>query len=79
MEMGSRIPVIGVAKNRYAGTKAEEVLRGKSRNPLFVTSAGISPVKAAGRIKHMHGEHRIPTLLKLADRLARQSLPKSIH
>ena len=76
MEMGSRIPVIGVAKNRYTGTKTVEVLRGKSRNPLFITSAGISPLKAAERIKRMHGLYRIPTLLKLVDRLARDSLPR---
>ncbi len=76
MEMGSRIPVVGVAKNRYAGTKAIEVLRGKSRNPLFVTSAGINPRKAAERINHRHGRYSIPTLLKLADRRARETLPR---
>ncbi len=75
-EIGSHIPVIGVAKNRYSDTRTVEVFRGKSRNPLFITSIGISPRKAAERIKHMHGRHRIPTLLKLVDRLARESLPR---
>jgi len=74
-EMGGRIPVIGVAKNRYAGAKCLEVLRGNSRKPLYVTSAGIDPMEAAARIKCMNGPYRVPTLLKLADQLARETLP----
>ncbi len=77
MELGGRTPIIGVAKNRYPGTEAVEVLRGDSRMPLFVTSAGITAVEAAERIKRMQGRYRFPTLLKLADRLAREFLPTS--
>jgi deoxyribonuclease V len=69
--LGGRIPVIGVAKSRFAGAAAREVFRGKSKSPLFVTAAGIDPRDAAERIRAMHGPHRIPTLLKRVDQLAR--------
>jgi deoxyribonuclease V len=64
-------PVIGVAKTRFHSAAAVEVLRGDSKSPLFVTSIGIDPQEAADRIRRMHGPHRIPTLLKRADQLAK--------
>lgn len=64
--------VIGVAKNRFRDTKhAAEVFRGDSERPLFVTSIGIDYQLAAEHIKSMHGNHRIPTLLKMVDRVCR--------
>ena len=69
---GGRIPVVGVAKSRYRGSSGIEVLRGRSKRPLHVTSAGIDPHLAAERIKAMHGAHRVPTLLRRVDLLARQ-------
>src|SRR5262249_41493557 len=70
------IPVIGVAKTRFAGaeTFARQVIRGRSASPLWITAAGIGAAEAAGHIRAMHGEHRIPTLIGLADRLARSGL-----
>lgn len=68
-----RIPVIGVAKSRFAGVRTAEVLRAGSSRPLYVTSAGIDVEAASGRIRRMHGKHRIPTLLKQADAVARES------
>lgn len=65
------IPVIGVAKNHFAGTECREVLRGKSRKPLYITAAGVEENEAAARVQSMHGAHRIPTLLKKVDLLAR--------
>lgn len=65
------IPVIGVAKTRFAEADAIEVLRGSSARPLFVTAAGVDAMKAAAWIREMHGASRLPTLLKLVDRLAR--------
>lgn len=69
--LGSRIPVIGVAKTSFQGATAVEVLRGTSAKPLYVTAAGIDAAEAAAHIASMHGPHRIPTLLAAADRLAR--------
>jgi deoxyribonuclease V len=65
--------VIGVAKSSFRGlTKAIEVYRGESDRPLFVTAAGMPYRDAADRIRQMHGEYRMPTLLKLADQLSKE-------
>lgn len=63
--------IIGVAKKHFRGSDAVKLYRGKSRQPLFITSAGIEPLKAAGLIEQMHGNNRLPALLKLADSLSR--------
>jgi len=63
--------VIGVAKTRYAGAEAIEVIRGDSARPLFVTAVGIDAGVAADHVRAMHGEFRIPTLIRCADALAR--------
>ena len=63
--------VVGVAKTRFDGATAREVIRGGSTRPLFVTAIGIDPALAAEHVRQMHGDHRIPTLLGLADSLAR--------
>jgi hypothetical protein len=49
------------------------ITRGKSRLPLFVTSAGIEVAVAASHMQHMPGAHRLPTLLKAVDALVRAS------
>jgi deoxyribonuclease V len=67
-----RIPVIGVAKSKYRNSSGVEVLRGGSRRPLYVTAAGLDPHEASERIRSMHGAHRMPTLLKRVDLLARE-------
>ncbi len=69
--LGSNVPVIGVAKSRFEGSSALEVYRGKSKKPLYITSAGIDIQSASERIRKMHGPHRVPTLLKQVDLLAR--------
>ncbi len=65
------VPVIGVAKTQFAGATAHEVIRGASARPLYVTSAGIEAADAAAHVLAMHGEHRVPTLLRRVDQLAR--------
>ena len=67
-----KIPVIGVAKSKFAGATATDIYRGGSMRPLYVTAAGIDIQAAAERIRTMHGTHRIPTLLKRVDYLARE-------
>jgi deoxyribonuclease V len=67
-----RVPVIGVAKAAAPPSPAAQVvLRGRSRRPLYVTSAGLPVEVAAAKVRSMAGPHRIPTLLGEADRLAR--------
>jgi deoxyribonuclease V len=67
--LGRKIPVIGVAKNRFRFATPVEIIRGSSKRPLFVTAAGIEPAAAAEAIRKMHGDNRIPILLKRVDRL----------
>jgi len=70
------IPVIGVAKTAFhTATHAVPVLRGTSARPLFVTAAGMPRDEAAGLVRHMAGQHRLPDALRRADTLARTGLP----
>lgn len=73
-----KIPVIGVAKTKFAGAKpVQEIRRGESLNPLYITAAGIELSEAARHIARMHGPHRIPTLLRRVDQLCRDAtLPR---
>jgi deoxyribonuclease V len=69
--LGETTPIIGVAKTQFAGAMAIEVIRGASARPLYVTAAGMDATEASEHVLAMHGEHRIPTLLKRVDQLAR--------
>jgi deoxyribonuclease V len=71
--LGGKVPIIGVAKTRFASGAAEAVVRGASRRPLYVTAAGMDLAEAAARVRVMHGTFRIPTLLKKVDQLCRQA------
>jgi len=63
-----KIPVIGVTKNRFKQANfAQKVFSGQSKKPLYVTSAGMSQLEAAGEIEAMAGSFRIPDLLKAVD------------
>ena len=64
--------VVGVSKSCFfKGRNVAEVTRGRSRQPLFVTSVGVDIEEAACGVRNMHGEYRIPTLLSEADRLSK--------
>lgn len=70
--LGEKVAVIGVAKTRYPGaTRAQELRRGTSRSPFYVTAAGMEVGEAARHVAEMHGPHRIPTLLRRVDQLCR--------
>lgn len=70
--------IIGVAKTKFLGAQGDsgtaKVFRGESKLPLYVNTSwiGYSSNSAAACIKSMHGEYRIPTLLKLADTESRR-------
>jgi len=70
--MGRQFPVVGVAKSSFRDADAIEVLRGTSRNPLYVTAAGTDAATAAENVRSMHGAYRIPTMLRRVDRLAKE-------
>ena len=74
-KLSKKVPIIGVAKNSFTGTPKDcEVLRGLSKNPLYITSIGISLSEAKNYIKQMHGNYRVPTLLKLVDSECRNEI-----
>jgi len=70
-----KIPVIGVAKSPFHNNRknVRELLRGKSKKPLYISAIGIEMDTACSMIKSMNGEYRIPTLLKILDRKTKES------
>jgi deoxyribonuclease V len=70
--MGKQFPVVGVAKSPFRDADAMEVLRGTSRNPLYVTAVGVDAATAAENVRNMHGPFRIPTMLRRVDRLSKE-------
>lgn len=68
-----KIPVIGVAKTPFFKNKetVKEIYRGKSKNPLYVSSIGINLEYASKKIQEMAGDYRIPTILRKVDGLTR--------
>ena len=66
--------IVGVSKKRLPGLSAQfEVMREEETQPLFVTCAGIDVGAAKARLRAMHGRKRVPTLMKLAARLAKNT------
>jgi deoxyribonuclease V len=66
------VPVIGVAKSRFAtATHAVPVIRGGATRPLYVTAAGMPTREAAEIVRAMAGPHRLPDALRRVDQLAR--------
>lgn len=73
-ERGGSPIVVGVSKTHFHGdVDSVELRRGESDRPLFITAVGTDPATAADWVASMHGAHRMPTLLGLADRVARDA------
>lgn len=73
-----RVAVVGVAKNPFAGNlTAVELTRGQSKRPLFITAVGVDLEASVAGVRSMAGDHRLPTLLSRADRLARERLSEA--
>jgi deoxyribonuclease V len=74
-QLDAKTPVIGVAKSAFRKTpKQTELYRGQSKKPLYITAADLSLIQAKEYIQQMHGEFRLPSLLKHVDHLCRQDL-----
>ena len=70
-----RTAVIGVAKTGLPGLPTQfEVFREAETRPLVVTCIGIDLGAAKARLRAMHGQRRVPTLLKLVARIAKAPL-----
>jgi deoxyinosine 3'endonuclease (endonuclease V) len=75
-ELEGKVPVIGVAKNDFVPLKSlkKAIYRGGSKKPLFITALGYDLQKASEKIISMHGEFRIPAILKLVDQKSREQI-----
>lgn len=74
--LGGRSAVIGMSTRAMPGLPPQfEVWRDDEARPLVVTCIGIDLGAAKVRVRTMHGRRRVPTLMKLAARLARQQEP----
>jgi len=69
-------PVVGIGKTEFDGATnwAQCVTRGASASPLYITAAGMDASLAADAVRRMHGAARLPTLVRAADRVAREAL-----
>lgn len=67
--LDGKIPIIGIAKKSFINTRkvATPILRGSSEKPLFISCIGIAKETVLEKMSLLHGEHRIPTILKLLD------------
>jgi deoxyribonuclease V len=75
--LAGRSAVIGVSKSVFKGSDTPDqfcVFREDETPPLVVTCAGIDLGAAKARVRMMHGRKRVPTLLKLAARIAKGSV-----
>lgn len=73
--LGGRTAVIGVSKSGFKDTPEQfEVHREEETAPLVITCAGIDLGAAKARVRMMHGRKRVPTLMKLAARIAKGSV-----
>lgn len=68
-----KVAIIGIAKNGFNSVddQRRSVYRGESQTPLFVTAIGTDVDEIALKIEQMHGNFRIPALLKKLDQLTR--------
>lgn len=66
--------VIGVAKTKYKGAPSCKVIRGIGTKPLYVTASSIDRNIAGSYIENMRGPNRLPTMLKLVDRICRNHI-----
>lgn len=67
-----KIPVVGVAKSYFRENAAEQVLRGESKKPLYVTAAGMLPATAARKVAKMAGSFRMPDMLVQVDQASKE-------
>jgi deoxyribonuclease V len=71
--LAKKIPIIGVAKNAFHSNKSSVVAlyRGESKKPLYVSTIGIEIATAVTNLQKMHGDFRIPSILKELDTITK--------
>ncbi len=71
--LNREIPIIGVAKKHFHNTEKVSfpVVRGESKNTLYVSSVGMDSDFAINFVRKMKGEYRFPSMLKILDQHTR--------
>jgi deoxyribonuclease V len=70
--LGGKTAVIGISTKAMPGLTAQyEVYREEEARPVFVTCAGVDIGAAKVRVRGMSGRKRVPALMKMAVRLAK--------
>ena len=74
-ELNNSVPIIGVAKTSFYDNQdtVVKIKRGKSNNPLYISSIGIDLEQAALLVQNMNGDHRLPGILKILDRISKDN------
>ena len=74
--LNGRVAIIGVSKSLFKGDTPDQfcIFREEETPPLVITCEGIDLGAAKARIRMMHGRKRLPTLMKLAARIAKGSV-----
>lgn len=74
VEFNNQKHIVSVAKNPFGECEeiSELVYRGGSQKPLFVQSSGDASYDADMIENELHGNYRIPTMLKIVDQLSRK-------
>jgi deoxyribonuclease V len=69
-----KIPIIGIAKKAFHTNKETviTITRGTSKQALYISSIGVAAIDLVSKIKNMHGDFRIPTVLKYIDTLTKE-------
>ncbi len=77
--LNKEVPVIGLAKNPFRGNDfSKSLFRGGSIKPVYITSIGMEPDEAYTKVLKLHGDYRIPTLVKKIDSIVRE-MEKESH
>jgi deoxyribonuclease V len=72
--LSAKVKVVGVAKQPFPGIADNcELYRGSSNKPLYITCIGEQLNEAKAKVAAMHGDSRLPSLLKAVDQLCRAS------
>ena len=74
--LDKKVPIIGIAKKSFIHTEnvSTPITRGSSESPLFVSCIGIDKETVLEKVKLLHGEYRMPTILKLVDTFTRTEM-----
>jgi deoxyribonuclease V len=72
--LGRPIPVIGIAKTRYRNDMVDPGAPWREPTAALCHVCRFKARKAAECVCRMHGDYRIPTILNLVDRAAREGL-----